>query len=106
MLPEPWLSFLKKLDLIAGELTKIPCIGGFAVTQYYGSDRTTVDVDVIDVAPIASRNRLIEAGAKEARLRGSIASTSTLSGLPRSHTNMKAGSRQSTKVCSRIFILR
>jgi hypothetical protein len=64
MLPEPCLSFLKELDSIAGESTKIPCIGGFAVTQYYGSARTTVDLDVIDVAPIASRNRLTEAGGK------------------------------------------
>lgn len=63
-LPEPWLSFLRELDPIAGEPTKVPCIGGFAVTQYYGSTRTTVDLDVIDVAPIASRNRLIEAGGK------------------------------------------
>jgi hypothetical protein len=64
MLPEPWLSFLRELDPIAGEPTKIPCIGGFAVTQHYGSNRTTVDLDVIDVAPIAPRNRLIEAGGK------------------------------------------
>jgi hypothetical protein len=63
-LPEPWLSFLRELDPIAAEPTKIPCIGGFAVTQYYGSDRTTIDLDVIDVAPVASRNRLIEAGGK------------------------------------------
>lgn len=63
-LPEPWLSFLRELDPVAGEPTKVPCIGGFAVTQYYGSTRTTVDLDVIDVAPIASRNRLIEAGGK------------------------------------------
>ncbi|HUZ94528.1 MAG TPA: hypothetical protein VMU57_06405, partial [Edaphobacter sp.] len=63
-LPEPWLSFLRELDPIAGEPTKIPCIGGFAVTQYYGSVRTTVDLDIIDVAPIASRNRLLEAGGK------------------------------------------
>ena len=47
-LPEPWLSFLRKLDPIAGEPTKIPCIGGFAVTQHYGFARTTVGVDVID----------------------------------------------------------
>ena len=49
-LPEPWLSFLKERNPIAGEPTKIPCIGGFAVTQHYGSARTTVDLDVIDVA--------------------------------------------------------
>ncbi len=47
-LPDPWLSFLKELDPIAGEPTKIPCIGGFAVTQHYGSARTTVGVDLID----------------------------------------------------------
>ncbi len=63
-LPEPWLSFLMELDPIAGEPTKLPCIGGFAVTQHYGSKRTTVDVDVIDVAPIAARNRLLAAGGK------------------------------------------
>jgi hypothetical protein len=63
-LPEPWISFLRELDPLAGEPTNIPCIGGFAVTQHYGSDRTTVDLDVIDVAPIASRNRLLEAGGK------------------------------------------
>jgi hypothetical protein len=62
VLPEPWLSFLMELDPIAGEPTKIPCIGGFAVTQHYGSARTTVDLDVIDVAPTASTNRLLEAG--------------------------------------------
>jgi hypothetical protein len=67
-LPEPWLSFLKELDPIAGEPTKIPCVGGFAVTQYYGSTRTTIDLDVIDVAPISSRNRLLEAGGKGSEL--------------------------------------
>ncbi len=36
-LPELWLSYLKELDPIAGGPTKIPCIGGFAVTQHYGS---------------------------------------------------------------------
>ena len=39
---------MKQLDPIAGEPTKIPYIGGFAVTQHYGSARTTVGVDVID----------------------------------------------------------
>ena len=67
-LPEPWLSFLRELDPVAGEPTKSPCIGGFAVTQHYGSARTTVDLDVIDVAPIASRNRLLEAGGKGSSL--------------------------------------
>jgi hypothetical protein len=63
-LPEPWLSFLRELDLVAGEPTRIPCIGGFAVTQHYGADRTTVDLDVIDVAPVDARNRMLQAGGK------------------------------------------
>lgn len=63
-LPDPWFSFLKELDEIAGETTVVPCFGGFAVTQHYGLSRTTVDIDVLDVAPIAVRNRLIEAGGK------------------------------------------
>ncbi len=75
-LPEPWLSFLRALDPIAGEPTKIPCIGGFAVTQHYGSPRMTVDLDVIDVAPVAARNRLVEAGVKAHSSPGSIGSTS------------------------------
>jgi hypothetical protein len=67
-LPEPWLSFLRALDPIAGEPTKIPCIGGFALTQHYGSPRMTVDLDVIDVAPMAARNRLVAAGGKGSQL--------------------------------------
>ena len=48
---EPWDSFLKALDDAADETVRLDCIGGFVVTQYYGMDRPTADVDVIEVAP-------------------------------------------------------
>ena len=74
-LPEPWFSFLKELDQIAGETTRIPCHWWFrdhaalcAITQHHGSARTIGDLDVIDVAPIASRNRLLAAGGKGSEL--------------------------------------
>ena len=68
ILPEPWLSFLKELDSIAGESTIVPCFGGFAVTQHYGLARSTVDIDVLDVVPLVARSRLMEAGGKGAPL--------------------------------------
>ena len=48
---EPWDSFLKALDEAANETVRLDCIGGFVVTQYYGRDRPTADVDVIELAP-------------------------------------------------------
>jgi hypothetical protein len=39
------------------------CIGGFVVTQLYGMDRATVDVDVIELAPL---------GDDEARIRADM----------------------------------
>ncbi len=49
--PEPWHSFLKELDAAVNEPIRLDCIGGFVVTQYYGLDRPTGDVDVIELAP-------------------------------------------------------
>ena len=62
--PEPWFAFLRDLDQAAAEPTALPCFGGFVVTQFYGLSRTTVDLDVLDVAPIAARNRLVAAAGK------------------------------------------
>jgi len=31
--------------------TRMDCIGGFVVTQVYGLDRPTIDLDVIELAP-------------------------------------------------------
>jgi hypothetical protein len=49
--PEPWNSFLKDLDAMADRPVRLDCIGGFVITQLYGLDRATADIDVIELAP-------------------------------------------------------
>ena len=49
--PEPWNSFLKDLDEAVNDVVRLDCIGGFVVTQLYGLERPTADVDVIELAP-------------------------------------------------------
>ena len=48
---EPWHAFLRDLDEILQSPARLACIGGFVVTQLYGLDRPTADVDVIELAP-------------------------------------------------------
>ncbi|MGH9946194.1 MAG: DUF6036 family nucleotidyltransferase [Pyrinomonadaceae bacterium] len=48
---EPWRSFLRKLDKIVDEVTQLHCMGGFVVTQIYGYDRKTRDIDVLSIMP-------------------------------------------------------
>jgi Nucleotidyltransferase of unknown function (DUF6036) len=50
-LAEPWRSFLKDIDDAAGTTLTLWCIGGFAVSLFYGLSRPTGDIDVVDVAP-------------------------------------------------------
>lgn len=50
-LPEPWLSFLRELDGQLREPIAMACMGGFAVTTYYGLVRSTVDIDAWSVGP-------------------------------------------------------
>ena len=48
MLPrEPWLGFLRDIDAFLTEEHEFHCLGGFVVTQLYGSERTTSDVDFL-----------------------------------------------------------
>ena len=49
--PEPWNSLLKDLDTMADSPVRLDCIGGFVITQLYGLDRATADIDVIELAP-------------------------------------------------------
>jgi hypothetical protein len=53
-IPEPWRSFLNELDEIAVATVRLDCIGGFVVTMFYGLDRPTADVDVLEIAPRAA----------------------------------------------------
>jgi hypothetical protein len=52
--PQPWHSFLGDIDAAATEELKLHCIGGFAVSLYYGLSRPTGDLDVVEVAPSAA----------------------------------------------------
>jgi hypothetical protein len=49
--PEPWDSFLQELDAAVNNNVRLDCIGGFVVTQLYGLNRPTADLDVIELAP-------------------------------------------------------
>jgi len=52
--PEPWRSFLGAVDAAPDLITRLDCIGGFVLTMIYGMDRTTADVDVLEIAPLHS----------------------------------------------------
>lgn len=62
--PSPWKEFLEDLDAKMLESCDLPCFGGFAVTQRYGIGRTTVDIDVLDVAPPRAIEVLMREGGK------------------------------------------
>src|SRR5260370_32006911 len=57
--PEPWHSFLTELDQAASEEVYLQCLGGFVVTQLYGFQRPTGDVDVVSTVPSLDQ-KLIE----------------------------------------------
>ena len=58
--PEPWHSFLRDLDEALQSPARLDCIGGFVVTQLYGLDRPTADVDVIELAPREASETLMK----------------------------------------------
>ena len=63
---EPWRSFLYELDSILEEETLLHCLGGFLVTQIYGFDRETGDIDAMSIVP---RNpNLIDKSGKDSTL--------------------------------------
>jgi hypothetical protein len=58
--PEPWHSFLKELDALAIGTVDFQCMGGFVVTQLYGLNRSTGDLNVLSIAPVEQRKELLE----------------------------------------------
>jgi hypothetical protein len=70
--PGPWHSFLLELDAIVTGEVDFQCLGGFVVTQLYGSKRPTADVDVLSIAPIDQRAELLERGREGGRVRNCI----------------------------------
>ena len=67
-MPEKWRSFLAALDEIAAVETRLDCIGGFVVTQCYGSARETIDLDVVVLAPGEQSAALLEKARKGSNL--------------------------------------
>jgi len=64
-IPNPdWQLFLSDLDAALTEPTRLHCIGGFVVTQVYGFDRPTADLDVVDIAPLRERETLLGLAGK------------------------------------------
>jgi len=59
---QPWDGFLKELDSAVDTIVRLDCIGGFAVTQIYGLDRPTGDVDVVELAPDIATKTIIHLG--------------------------------------------
>ena len=60
--PEPWNSFLKELDDAVDATVRLDCIGGFVVTLFYGLERPTADVDLIELAPRAAAEIMMGLG--------------------------------------------
>jgi hypothetical protein len=58
--PEPWNSFVCDLDQILNEPADFHCIGGFVVTNFYGFDRETRDIDVLEVRSSGKTEELFE----------------------------------------------
>ncbi len=67
-LPEPWQSFLTDLDKAAAGPLELRCIGGFAVSLYYGLARPTGDIDVVDVLPNDKKSWLATTAGEDSPL--------------------------------------
>ncbi len=67
-MPEKWRTFLAELDAAATAETRLDCMGGFAVTQWYGFSRETIDLDVLVLAPREQSDALLEKARKGSQL--------------------------------------
>jgi hypothetical protein len=66
--PEPWHAFLTGLDNTLSESVELHCIGGFVITQMYGFERSTVDVDALLITPRDQQMRILERAGKGSEL--------------------------------------
>jgi hypothetical protein len=66
--PEPWDSFFKELDEAVDGPVRLDCIGGFVITQFYGLDRPTADVDVVEVSPRYEAEIVLALGSRGSEL--------------------------------------
>ena len=61
---QPWDGFFAEIDAALTAPLRFDCIGGFVVTQLYGLDRPTADVDVIELAPHGTQDELLALAAR------------------------------------------
>jgi len=59
-LPEPWKSFLSKINAAVNQTIDFECLGGFVVTTLYGLKRPTADVDVLSIEPGDQRDFIVK----------------------------------------------
>jgi hypothetical protein len=62
--PEPWDSFFRELDVAVQSAARLDCIGGFVVTLFYGLERPTADIDVIELAPRDAATTIMNLGIR------------------------------------------
>lgn len=67
-IPEPWHSFFREIDEQMDEEVNLECLGGFVITQIYGLERSTADVDVIGVIPNTQSRFLLEIAGEGSQL--------------------------------------
>jgi len=60
VVPEPWNSFIRDLNQVLTEPADFHCIGGFVITNFYGFDRETRDLDVLEVRSSGATEELFE----------------------------------------------
>jgi hypothetical protein len=48
VLREPWASFLGDIDALLTQSTEIHCLGSFVVSELYGLERPTADIDILE----------------------------------------------------------
>ena len=65
---EPWLSFISELDSQLAEPADFHCIGGFTVSQLYGLQRETMDLDFLRVIPGKVGQRVVELAGRGSSL--------------------------------------
>jgi hypothetical protein len=66
--PEPWHSFLSEIDSFLDEEVCLHCLGGFVITQLYGLERPTNDIDTISISPRAQANSLLQLAGEHSQL--------------------------------------
>jgi hypothetical protein len=67
-LHEPWASFLRDLDTHLLEPTDLHCLGGFVLSELYGLERTTADVDILETTKGTGPARLLALAGRNSPL--------------------------------------